>query len=456
MILRAGCYERVSTDEQAKFGFSIAAQKSLLEEHCEKNGIKIVDHYMDDGVSAGKPLHKRPAMIRLIEDVKAGKIDVILFTRLDRWYRSTKYYYQVQDILDKHNVPWKAIQEDYETTTSEGKFKVNIMLAVAEAERERGSERVRTVLANKIKNKEAILGDSNMYFGYTREKDENGLYRLVKDPELKDAVQYFWDIAIKYQNVSKAGFETNARFSLNREKDLWNRTASKEIYAGRYRDVIDYCEPYVAYEDWKKLQERPKIKKTQQYRTYLFAGMIRCPICGYMLASAYSTRKLVNGGKNETYMYRCKNSFGTCTFRKCVSEKKTEAYLLENLETLIGGEIAKVEIEKAKAKKRPKRNSVKLREQLRRVNVSFIAGNMTDEEYLADTKMLNEQIKKAEEEEKNEVAEKDIDHLKELLSTDFRSIYEMLDKEDKRRFWRTLIKEIYVTDDGKPYKVDFF
>lgn len=456
MIKRAGCYERVSTDEQARFGFSIAAQKSLLEEHCRENNIKIVDHYMDDGVSAGKPLHKRPAMLRLIEDIKAGKIDVILFTRLDRWYRSTKYYYQVQDILDKHNVPWQAIQEDYETTTSEGKFKVNIMLAVAEAERERGSERVRTVLANKIKNKEAIVNPQSMFFGYTKEKDENGIYRLVKDPQTMEAVQYFWDLATKYQNVNKAGIETNFRFNIHRDRDLWHRISKKEIYTGTHRGVLDYCEPYVSREEWEKLQSRPKIKATQKWRIYLFTGMMKCPECGYSMVCAHSTRKLKNGGTSETYMYRCKNTFGTCSFRKCVSEKKTEAYLLENLESLIGGEIARVEIEKAKAKKKPKKLSVKLREQLRRVNVSFIAGNMTDEEYLADTKALNDQIKKAEAEEQNDVAEKDVEHLKELLSTDFRSIYDMLDQEDKRRFWRTLIKEIHVSGDGKASHVDFF
>lgn len=456
MILRAGCYERVSTDEQAKFGFSIAAQKSLLEEHCEKNNIKIVDHYMDDGVSAGKPLHKRPAMMRLIDDVKDGKIDVILFTRLDRWYRSTKYYYQVQDILDKNNVPWKAIQEDYETTTSEGKFKVNIMLAVSEAERERGSDRTRTVLANKIKNKEAIVNQQNMFYGYTKEKDENGIYRLVKDPALKEAVQYFWDVAIKYQNVHKAGIETCLRFDIVRDKDLWYRMAKKEVYTGTHKGVADYCEPYVSHEDWERLQSRPKIKATQRNRIYLFTGMMKCPVCGRPMVSAYSGRKLKNGGTSETPQYRCNNRFGTCNYRKTVSEKKTEAYLLESLEPLIGREIAKVEIEKAKAKKKPKKNSVKLREQLRRVNVSFIAGNMTDEEYLADTKMLNEQIKKAEEEEKDDVSERDVEHLKELLSTDFRSIYEMLDKEEKRRFWRTLIKEIHLTEDAKVKHVDFF
>ena len=51
VILRAGLYERVSTDEQAKYGYSIKTQIDALEEYCEKNKIKVVDHYTDDGVS---------------------------------------------------------------------------------------------------------------------------------------------------------------------------------------------------------------------------------------------------------------------------------------------------------------------------------------------------------------------------------------------------------------------
>lgn len=456
MIKRAGCYARVSTDEQAKFGYSIASQTALLEEHCKSNEIKIVDFYIDDGVSAGKPLNKRPAMMRLIDDVKAGKIDVILFTRLDRWYRSTKYYYQVQDILDKNNVAWQAIQEDYETTTSEGKFKVNIMLAVSEAERERGSDRTRTVLANKIKNKEAIVNPQNMFYGYTKEKDENGVYRLVKDTELKDAVQYFWDCAMKYQSARKAGIETNEVFGLNRAVDMWRRMSTKEIYTGRHRGVLDYCEPYISYDDFVKFNNRPKPKKTQQFRVYLFSGMMRCPLCGQRLASSHSVRHYKNGGTGETYMYRCKNDRGDCTFRYCVGEKKVEAYLLDNLEQIVGKEIATVEIEKKKAKKRPKRDSEKLKEKLRRTNVSFIAGNMTDEQYLKETAELKEKIKKAEAQEEDVNVVKDIDGLKALLETDFRSLYETLDKEEKQRFWRSLINKIKIDEKKNIIDIEFF
>ena len=121
MILRTGLYERVSSDEQAKFGFSIKTQIDALNEYCEKNGMKVVDHYTDDGVSGGKAALKRPEMSRLLEDVKAGKIDIILFTRLDRWFRNVPEYFKVQEILDENGVQWKAIWEDYDTTTSNGR-----------------------------------------------------------------------------------------------------------------------------------------------------------------------------------------------------------------------------------------------------------------------------------------------------------------------------------------------
>ena len=111
-ILRGALWERVSTEEQAKFGYSIKAQVEALEEHAGKNRIKIVDHYCDEGVSAGKPYTKRPEMVRLLEDVKAGKIDIIIFTRLDRWFRNVKEYFKVQEILEQHRVEWKAIFEE--------------------------------------------------------------------------------------------------------------------------------------------------------------------------------------------------------------------------------------------------------------------------------------------------------------------------------------------------------
>ncbi len=445
VILRAGLYERVSTDEQEKFGFSIQTQIDALEEYCKKNKIKIVDHYTDGGVSGGKAAFRRPEMSRLLEDVKAGKIDMILFTRLDRWFRNVKEYFKVQEILDAHGVEWKAIWEDYDTTTANGRMSITIFLAIAQNEREKGAERVRVVFEKKRNSKEAWFGWASMPFGYTKKEDENGIPRLVKNPELQDAVQDFWDMAVKYQNVSKAAKYVNRVYGLNRSKKLWFDVVHKEIYTGTYRGVEDYCEPYVSKEDWETLQNRGSIKKTQGNRVYLFTGLIKCPSCGNSMISSYCTQTRSTGEIKEYRSYRCRHKeIRTCDNRHTISEAKTEKWLLDHLDELLRGEIARVELERTKPKKKPKTDTAALREQLRRLEVVYMAGNKTDAEYLAETAELKEQIRIAEMERLDDPEETDIESLRATLETDFRAIYETLSPEDKRRFWRGLIKEIHV------------
>lgn len=454
VVLRAGLYERVSTDEQAKYGYSIKTQIDALEEYCGKNKMKVVDHYTDDGVSGGKAAFRRPEMSRLLDDIKEKKIDIVLFTRLDRWFRNVQEYFKVQEILDEHKVEWKAIWEDYDTTTANGRMAITIFLAIAQNEREKGAERVRVVFEKKRQNKEAWFGPNSMPFGYTKEADEDGIMRLVKNPDLQDALQDFWDIAVKYHNVSKAARYVNSVYGLNRTKKMWFDIAHNEIYSGNYRGVEEYCEPYVSAEDWETLQKR-SIKKAQGERVYLFTGMMKCPVCGSTLASGYCTKPGRDGERKEYKSYRCRNrEINLCENRRSISELKTEQWLLDNLDELLRDEIARVELERTKPKKKPKTDVSALREKLRRLEVVYMAGNKSDSEYLAETAEIKEQIKKVELEKAEEPDETDIEALKATLETDFRGIYETLELEDKRRFWRGLIKEIHVEGNGVK-SVDF-
>ena len=118
-------------------------------------------------------------------------------------------------------------------------------------------------------------------------------------------------------------------------------------------------------------------------------------------------------------------------------------------------EVARVTLERTKPKKKPKVNVASLREQLRRLNVAYMAGNMPDDEYIAESKEINQMIVKAEAEAKEDPAEKDLSSLKVVMETDFRGIYQELTPEDRRRFWRSLIDAINLDADGNVISVDF-
>ena len=114
--------------------------------------------------------------------------------------------------------------------------------------------------------------------------------------------------------------------------------------------------------------------------------------------------------------------------------------MLAYLEDFLREEIARVELEQTKPKSKPKNNVKALKEKQRRLTVAYMAGNIPDDEYLRDDAELKALIAKAEQEAPP--APRDIAPLKELLETDFKTIYVTLNEEEKQRFWQQLIKEI--------------
>lgn len=451
-ILRAALYGRVSTEEQAIRGFSIEAQVAALKEHCEKNGIKVVDVYLDEGISGAKPPLKRPALKRLLEDVEAGKVDIILFTKLDRWFRSVKEYFKVQDVLDNNKVEWKAIQEDYDTTTANGQMAITIFLAVAQNERDRTAERIKVVLDHKRKNKEACFGGRAVPFGYKKEEDSNGVMRLIKDPETQQACQEFWDILLESNNLNKAIRHMVNEYGITKDWKSWSRMTQSDFYCGMHRGVQDYCPPYVTPEEFLKFQERPTIKGTPTGVPYYFRGLMRCPECGNKLCGDCDRRY---GRINKSY--RCALRGRGCSNHKAVTELKIEKQLLGDLETWVRNTIAEVEIEanQPKSKNNSAQKIKKLNEQLRRLNIVYMAGNKSDEDYFKEDAEIKLAIANAEKELEISRPRK-VDHLKELLETDFRSTYAVLDAEEKQEFWQDLVKEIKVNEGKQIVDVIFY
>lgn len=446
-LLRVALYIRVSTEEQVLHGYSLQTQEEVLTQYARDHGYKIVNIYRDEGHSARKSALKRPVMQELLADVEAGKIDQILFIKLDRWFRNVREYHKIQEILERHNVTWQATMENYSTATADGRLKVNIMLSVAENESDRTSERIKFVFDGKRRRKEWCFtgGPAQWPYGYKPQMID-GVKRCVKDPATEPIVQDFWDYVVKYSSVRKAGMYCCEKYGITRNYRTWTITARNDLYTGTFKGVEGYCEPYVSRSDWERIIAGHEIiKKTQRpERVYLFTGLIRCPCCGNTLKATFKTYP--NDRSKEFNGYRCNNAkLRTCSFRHQLSERKIEKYLLENITNELNDYILGVEAEEAKKQRKPNpQDVVNLTERLRRLNMIYMAGNLSDLEYAAQAKQLNADIAKAKAEAASQPQPANIRAIKDFLCSNFLDLYSTLSKEDQRRMWRSLIAEIYV------------
>lgn len=452
-IQRVALYVRVSTEEQAQHGYSLEEQEGALTEYAADKNFKVVGIYRDEGFSARKPAMKRKAIQRLLADVEADKIDLILFTKLDRWFRNVSEYHKVQAVLDAHNVTWRAILEDYQTETADGRFKVNIMLSVAENEADRTSERISFIFDRKVKRGEYVYGGKYTPFGY-KIAVIDGVRRLVKDEATEDAVNAFWEKMRKYDNVRRAGRETNLEFGLHRAHKSWMAYVRNETATGTFHGVPGFCPAYISHKEWERYQHpENRVKSTQHNRVYLFAGLLICPVCGHTLKSNYKTYP--NDRTKEYYGYRCNaRELGYCLYKGYVSERKVEKLLLSSIQSHLDDAVLKYQVSKKSTQNNKKADVPKLKERLRRLNIIYMGGNMSDDEYNAQAIELRTAISKAEESLAFDNTPQKLEEIKTMLSGDFESVYNTFTRDEKQRFWRAIIKKVKFKSNGNPYEIE--
>lgn len=433
MKKRVALYVRVSTQEQKNHGLSVDSQIAALQEYCENHGYAAVDIYNDAGISARKRYTRRPALLQLLKDCENGEIDLILFTKLDRWFRSVSNYYEVQSILDKNKVPWRAIWEDYETETSEGVFKVNIMLSVAQAEADRTSERVKAVNAYRRANGQ-----------YTNGKAPTGYYvsesNLLIDENKFDAVSKGFKAFLTSSNVSTMQ-EVMKENGVKVSKETAKRMLRNPTY---YGDAYGYkCDPYITEEEWFKIQfilgERKTRKPKSPFRTYLFGGLIHCESCG---ANYHSQVRTMKSGK-KTYHYKyyaCgRGRNGLCNNTVSISEKKVEKYLVEHLETELNEYIANFEPEQDDSNDyEQKKNAIEQR--IKRIGDRYEIGELDKEEYVQKINFLKAELAKLHPAIKKKIPEQ--------LPDDWLSMYNELDDKHKKSFWNQILTNIIIGENG--------
>ena len=458
-IKRCAIYIRVSTSEQMMHGKSLEAQREYLERYAKEHNMIVVGIYADEGKTARKELKKRKAIHALLEDVKAGKIDMILFWRLDRWFRNLSDFYKVQDILDEYDVHWLSASEPgINMETRDGRLQLNVVLSIGQNEVDTTSERIKFVNEASIRQGKLIFGEANMGFGY-KSGIVDGVKRMIKDPETEEATEAFFKYLLSHQNKSETVRYMQKHYYPDFSYSMLRTMVSSEFYKGTYRG-IPYCPAYITEQEWLQLQElsRKNIKQTPSGRIYLFSGLIRCPVCGQKLAGT-GCSSIINRKTKEkrTYCYyRCNRAIldRLCPSRHRVSQNLIEKYLLENLsEEYKKYQIRYTKICEQKKKIKDTRTPEKLNKELDRLNLLFQKDRITWEYYSTEYDRIEKELKELS--AIHPEPEKDFTYLEELLRSDFKKIYEQLTPENRRTFWRSTIEEIHLNEDYTVESVDF-
>lgn len=462
-IERVAAYVRVSTQEQKLHGLSLDAQKMKLSEYAEKNNMKIVEWYIDEGVSGRKLIRNRPELQRMIHDAEEGKFDRIIFIKLDRFFRSVAEYHECMKRISP--VIWSTTEEEYDLTTANGRMLVNMKLTIAEMEADQTGERIRIVNEYKVQTGQPLVGDDSLPFGFVIKKDpETGRKKVVRDPEeepiLRDVINHY----LTHQSKKKALVYLHTKHHVGMPYNSLSKLLQNTMLYGEYRGNPSYCEAYIDKETFDKIQDilKRNVKhNTTQNRAYIFSGLIKCPGCGSSLKGCTSVHKRKNSvGRYKKY--RCGNwrQNGTCEFSKVVSENSFERLMLANIEKYLEeAKIRAAEVQDAGEEKAPQYDVDAIHEEIDRLNYSWQTGKIRKvEQYEKQYAELTEKLGKAEE-ERGHIVVKDFSKVDAILQDGWKGVYNALDDEHKRAFWRSFIKSIeidWTTEKKEVARVNFF
>jgi DNA invertase Pin-like site-specific DNA recombinase len=443
-LIRTAAYVRVSHEEQKKHGFSVEAQIEGLQKYANENGYIIVEWYIDEAKSARKKSKTRKELTRLVNDAREKKFEMIIFKCIDRWFRNIGEYYRIQEILEDNNINWECSEEDIDTTTREGRLKLNLYLMLAQDEADKGSDRIKYVFKGKVTNGEAIFGYASLPFGFKIETIE-GKKRVVIDEEKEYIVNEIFDLYEAYKSKWKVQTLINKKYDLEISYKSISTMLKNTLYCGKYQknDNYVYGKHYLTNDRWDRIQEilRSNNKSTSTKRDYLFSCLIRCDRCNKTLAGQTSfTRK-----KKPKVYYRCNNRFmfKRCDVPKSIPEEKLETMLLKHIKPYIQNYIAEYEIGQIK-KPKPKIDIKKLRAEQERINKMYRKGRMEEEEYDREFEEIENKIKEA---DIDESKPKDLTYLKDIFESDIETIYSKLTRAEKSIFWRSFIKEMTIDNE---------
>ena len=455
-LINVAVYIRVSSEEQAERGDSIRDQKergiSYIKKH--KNMI-LQDIYLDDGVSGQKI--DRDDFTRLMNSVKNEQIDLIVFTKLDRWFRSLRHYLNTQAILEKHHAAWTAIDQPYfDTSTPYGRAFVAQSMTWAELEAQNGGVRVSDVFRSKVAHGEVITG--KVPRGY--EIQDKRMVLSKEAPAVREAILCF----LNHNSMNHAVLYLKEQYGIVMTVQNFKQSIlCNEKITGRYRGNEHYCPRLVSDDLFLKIQQilnqNRNIKSGQKY-PYLFSGLLVCKECGGRLdgcqINVLTKRKNQAAVRYKYAAYQCRkySTRKECVNRGEIREAKIEACLLKNVKEQLSPYYAEFNIGKSRntnycAKRK------QIQKKLERLKELYLYQAISIEEYAEDRSKLEDQLMNLPE---DELSVETPQHLNQLLPDGFEQIYHSLDIEQKRLFWRSIIREIQVsksTNRQREYNIIF-
>ena len=455
-MVRAVLYIRVSSEEQVKHGYSLQSQRERLIDYCKQKGYQVTDIYADEGKSARSKLKNRTELLRLIEDAKLNKFDRIVFWRLDRWFRNIADYYKVQEILDTNKIDWECSDEEYSTTTSNGRLHLNIKLSIAQNESDQTSDRIKFNFDNMVKNGRAITGSQGVPLGYMVSGEEKNK-RVIKNPETEQIALDMLEYVKKCGSVRKTVMYINEKYNLKICYDSMRHYLMNEKYYGYYRGVENYCEPYISKKEFDEIQSliKKNVKNNKKY-DYIFSGLLKCPKCGCKLSGYQQMATKPKFNRKYKYpSYRCNHAHNDklCNYKKYPHENVIEQYMINNISSEMAKLIKDSETSQEEHKiKINKLDKEKIKSKLSRLTDLYIDGMILREKYDIEFEKLNNMLQQA---DKNTIENKrDLSQYKEFLNSDALSIYNKLNNSSKRMFWAKYIEYIIYNEDGT-YEIKF-
>lgn len=348
-FMNVGIYIRVSTLEQAEGGYSISEQTDRLKLFCEAKGWTVANVYTDPGYTGSNT--DRPALTRLIADVKNNRLEMVLVYKLDRLSRSQKdTLYLIEDVFLKNKVEFVSMNENFDTTTPFGRAMIGILSVFAQLEREQIKERMAMGHLGRAKNG-YWRGGSGAPIGY----DFVDGKLIVNEYEAMQ-VREIYELFLQGHAMHKIRGIMQEKYT-NRYSG-WKHTSiiglilknityiGKLRYAGKIYEGAH--EPIVDLEIFEAVQTRIKeiqptltrSQKTPYMGKHMLSGLLFCGNCG----ARYFTATVAQKNFGTYFYYKCYSRDGNKEMKK-MDGCKNPIYRKDILNQIVIDEILKLSID---------------------------------------------------------------------------------------------------------------